>query len=370
LPDGARRPIARVSRSSRGSHPDYFTTSRTSIEMILRLDRVWTEVRAVTDRTVTRRLYSRRTRIGVRTWAATTPPPVHVGPTKAPGHNSTNEGATRNGRRLSLGGVLLDRLRKRRQREPPSAGARRGSNFGRRQRGARRQRGPIRLRNADRSPSPDRDRVRRRRRLWPGRGLAANLAPAVVSSRVNASVPGMIYLVLGYGAPGGLYESTDRGMNWDQLSISPWDPSTMPLTPQALGVSPSSDQAMALSFHDDCTSTCNALCFGITTNAGASWTAINGPTLGISGWQEALRRDRERHLPEHRHVAWNPMDAAREFAQCGLFDRRRHLPLRERHMGRKRAVRQWRRAGLLASAARRSHVVDADALSRFAARLL
>jgi hypothetical protein len=105
--------------------------------------------------------------------------------------------------------------------------------------------------------------------------------------RADASVPGTIYLVVGYGAPGGLYESTDRGANWNQLAISPWEPANMPLTPQALGMSPSSDKTLALSFHDDCTSPYSALCFGVTTNGGATWSAINGPTLSTSGWQEA-----------------------------------------------------------------------------------
>jgi hypothetical protein len=105
--------------------------------------------------------------------------------------------------------------------------------------------------------------------------------------RANPNVPGTLYLVVGYGTDG-FYESTDRGADWTLLATSPWVASGMPaLSVQALAVSPGSTASMALTFHADCSSPYNALCFGETTNGGATWTAINGPALSTAGWQEA-----------------------------------------------------------------------------------
>jgi hypothetical protein len=92
----------------------------------------------------------------------------------------------------------------------------------------------------------------------------------------------ILYVITGYG-PSGVWKSTNGGVDWDNIL-----PSNIGLPGFVARVSmdPTDHLHLIINFHENCTGTHTAVCFGETKDGGKTWTILNFPTALKNGWGE------------------------------------------------------------------------------------
>ncbi|MGO9838162.1 MAG: WD40/YVTN/BNR-like repeat-containing protein [Polyangiaceae bacterium] len=103
------------------------------------------------------------------------------------------------------------------------------------------------------------------------------------SLAIDPVVPDVMYVVLGYGAPG-LWKSTDAGVNWTQTMPSSIT-GTFANQGQLTGVSidPGDHTHLVVESHGNCTS--GNACGAESLDSGATWKLID--MSGVGAWQES-----------------------------------------------------------------------------------
>src|SRR5450432_334279 len=103
--------------------------------------------------------------------------------------------------------------------------------------------------------------------------------------------PRNLYVANGYGNDPTIYKSTNAGVDWTALNPDP--ERTLAATVnfvQAIALEPGNPMHLAVTFHDNCKSPHNVLCFSQSTDGGSTWHVFDGPSSipgwTISGWEE------------------------------------------------------------------------------------
>lgn len=98
-----------------------------------------------------------------------------------------------------------------------------------------------------------------------------------------------IFIANGYGAPASLFRSTDSGVNFTDVHpdvVSGTSVTGGTVFVQAIAMDPTDSTHVAVSFHVDCVTPHNPVCFTVTTDSGATWSVIEGPPA-LTDWIEA-----------------------------------------------------------------------------------
>jgi hypothetical protein len=100
-----------------------------------------------------------------------------------------------------------------------------------------------------------------------------------------------VYVANGYGNNPTIYKSTNGGVDFAALNPDPYQALAATVNfVQAIALEPGNLMHLAITFHDNCKSPHNVLCFSRSTDGGASWQYFDGPSSipgwTISGWEE------------------------------------------------------------------------------------
>jgi hypothetical protein len=87
------------------------------------------------------------------------------------------------------------------------------------------------------------------------------------------------------GSNNNLFKSTNGGVDWDPL----WAPDGVVAKaagyPELLGIDPQNHLHLVANFHQNCNAPYTPVCFGESTDGGATWRIVNGPSE-LGGWAE------------------------------------------------------------------------------------
>jgi hypothetical protein len=100
-----------------------------------------------------------------------------------------------------------------------------------------------------------------------------------------------VYVANGYGNNPTIYKSTNGGVDFAALNPDPYEALAATVNfVQAIALEPGNLMHLAVTFHDNCKSPHNVLCFSRSTDGGATWQTFDGPSSipgwTISGWEE------------------------------------------------------------------------------------
>jgi hypothetical protein len=102
---------------------------------------------------------------------------------------------------------------------------------------------------------------------------------------IDAVTPNVIYADSFQGSDNNLFKTTNGGVDWDPL----WKPGEAAMKaagyPELLGIDPTNHLHLVANFHQNCNAPYSPVCFGETTDGGATWRIVNGPPQ-LTGWAE------------------------------------------------------------------------------------
>jgi hypothetical protein len=120
-----------------------------------------------------------------------------------------------------------------------------------------------------------------------GRNRASIEGGSLVSMALDPVLPGVIYVVPIYG-PGGVWKSTNAGVDWDQLfPSSPVQGNAM----NTIAMDPTNHLHLVVNMHANCNAPYAPTCEAESSDGGATWTFVKSPNGANpsgtgGGWEE------------------------------------------------------------------------------------